>query len=447
MARRKHKPDAEEGALQPKLGLTWGAPPDEPAAEADAPAVEPAPADEAPAEAEATPRHGSAQADAAPGATLPDQETEAPEAAPEAVPEPKAPRSLKIAAPVTPEAPAEPERPRSLKIAEPVTPEAAPEAVPETAALPKPRRPLKVGEPAASEAAPEAAPETAAPPKPRRPLKIAEPVTPEAAPGAAPEAAAPPKPRKPVKIVEPAAPETSAPGAAARQQESSGEARDADEFEEEALAGGADVGIADEPGEPKIHELGQIVMSVGQTLLEARGASNLTIAQVSQKTRVPKNYIEQLETDTLDKLPASIYTCAYIRQLCGAYSIEPAPVLDLYRKAVGLDGDHDEAADMVVTSEQTEAGPKVRYHPRSPHARFGGGRPLSATRIAVGAVIIVLAVVVLTAFVVQQLRHRRGTSDEPSAPPQPASAAVDTDLEDYIIPQQLPLKELPIPEN
>ena len=205
---------------------------------------------------------------------------------------------------------------------------------------------------------------------------------------------------------------------------------------------------ADDPAEePRIVQLGETVMSLGQTLAEARGAQNMTLAQVAQKTRIPKDMIEHLETDQFELLPPPIYMRSHISHLCDEYEIDSKEILREYEQLVALDTDVDENGGMVVTSEPAESGSKVQY-------RIAGGATLPnskgsgrVTRLLVGATIALLIVLVVTAFGVQQWRNHQRQSVGPEGVPGAENTAPLIDLEQFVIPQQLQLKELPVPEE
>lgn len=59
-------------------------------------------------------------------------------------------------------------------------------------------------------------------------------------------------------------------------------------------------------------------------LKETRQKYGLSLEDVAQRTYIKLPYLEALEEGRLDQLPASVYTCGYIRQ---------------YAKLLGLDGD------------------------------------------------------------------------------------------------------------
>ena len=206
------------------------------------------------------------------------------------------------------------------------------------------------------------------------------------------------------------------------------------------------------PGEPRtaehdvrIVELGQVTMTVGQALQEARAAGNLTIAQVSQQTKIQKQIIEQLESDQLDRLPSPFYARAYISRLCREYAIEDGPVLQEYSRATGEPQAGSDVSELVVTTEETDAGPIVTYQPGK---RLGKGRPQSskATTYVVASVIAVVALLMILSLIFGRDGDQRDdTGEDNDLPAERARPAID--LEKFVIPQQLPLKELPVPEK
>ncbi len=63
-------------------------------------------------------------------------------------------------------------------------------------------------------------------------------------------------------------------------------------------------------------------LSPGQILQDARGRMNLSIDQVSLKTRIVKHYLDAIERDDYPSLPAPVFVTAYIKTLCEFYDIK-----------------------------------------------------------------------------------------------------------------------------
>ncbi|OGV71385.1 MAG: hypothetical protein A3K19_01485 [Lentisphaerae bacterium RIFOXYB12_FULL_65_16] len=203
--------------------------------------------------------------------------------------------------------------------------------------------------------------------------------------------------------------------------------------------------------QPKVVKLGDTTLSLGQTLVEARGACNLTLAQVTQKTLVPKEIIESLESDRIDRLPSAIYTRSHLAHLCEEYGVDKDPILADYDRQVASLGPPvppgGELNGMVMTAETTESASKVQWSPagRGPvHARRG---PFSATMWLVVTVALLLIVLAMIALSVHQWQQRLAVTPSPGGAPTTGAAAGTVNLEDYVAPQQLPLKELPVPKK
>jgi transcriptional regulator with XRE-family HTH domain len=60
----------------------------------------------------------------------------------------------------------------------------------------------------------------------------------------------------------------------------------------------------------------------GPFLKKARMAKNLSLADVEDKTRIRKCYIEALEEENFNNLPPIVYVCAYVKTLCVSYEID-----------------------------------------------------------------------------------------------------------------------------
>jgi len=73
----------------------------------------------------------------------------------------------------------------------------------------------------------------------------------------------------------------------------------------------------------------------GQILQEGRVRLGMSIDQISIITKIKKNFIEALERDDYQNLPAPVYVNAYVRSLCYLYKIDEHQVLSLLNKVKG----------------------------------------------------------------------------------------------------------------
>ncbi|MBT3378342.1 MAG: hypothetical protein HN742_10905 [Lentisphaerae bacterium] len=321
--------------------------------------------------------------------------------------------------------------------------------------------PFEVERPPSAEPEPEAAPAAPAPDTPDTPTEAlqAEEVPPDESPPEPPqmslpdenEQPAPPLPSEDVPL-----PQDTAAGPEAEEAEAPPEeSEESEESEETAIEDESDTAPpetatpADDtplPEDVQIIELSTVEMTLGQRLMESRGACNLTITNVAQKTRIPKYIIEQIETDRIKQLPPPIYTRSYVAQLCREYGIDPQPILSELDQLLQRREDEDDSHRLVVTAQNSESGSKVRYRlagRRGPN----GNRVITPTMLAVAATVAVLTLLVVAGLGLRQWRKHRRKMDVIEAVEAVPMPGTPVDLEEFIIPQQLPLKELAIPSD
>lgn len=189
-------------------------------------------------------------------------------------------------------------------------------------------------------------------------------------------------------------------------------------------------------------------VSLGQSLLEGRGACNLSISQVAQRTKIPPTFIDAVEADKIEDLPPAVYARSYISQLCRLYGMDPAPLLEEYNRLSGAEtrGGKTMTTKRFVLSEDSDAG-HLRYGPGAYQTTDARRLTDRLSQAAVISALALLVFLVLLAFGVQQYKNFQMRQAEKTirehAPATPADA--DTQLEEFIVPQQLPMRELEIP--
>jgi len=194
-----------------------------------------------------------------------------------------------------------------------------------------------------------------------------------------------------------------------------------------------------------IVQLGEVATGFGETLLEARGATNLSIAQVGQRTRIAKDIIAAIEAEDLERMPRPLYTKSYLTKLAEEYGIDPAPLLSDYNQRAGSAEAGNAIGRVAVPTASDGPGSRVCYELRGAPELNKKSGPAGVGRLIVGLALIGVLLLVVTAAVVHLLRRNGANGEEPGTPP--PSVSSDVDLEEFIIPQQLPLEELPIPEH
>jgi cytoskeletal protein RodZ len=104
-------------------------------------------------------------------------------------------------------------------------------------------------------------------------------------------------------------------------------------------------------------------VSIGETLAEARRESGLTIAQVSQRTRVRESIIRAIEQDDFSPCGGDFYARGHIRSIARVVGTDPAPLIREY------DSEHPPAA--MSAAEVFEPTTPIKI--REPRRRFPVG--------------------------------------------------------------------------
>jgi cytoskeletal protein RodZ len=153
--------------------------------------------------------------------------------------------------------------------------------------------------------------------------------------------------------------------------------------------------------------------------------------------------VEDLESDRYDRLPVEYYCIRHIEALCREYGIAADPIVEQFKREFSTqDGGAPHAERFSVTSLESESGSKVTYTPTSATVAGAGKRSISITGIIVSVLILLLAVLAVGAWAVQQWRSRAPAGEDELSTPQEAR-----DLTQFIVPQQLPLDSMPIPKD
>jgi cytoskeleton protein RodZ len=161
---------------------------------------------------------------------------------------------------------------------------------------------------------------------------------------------------------------------------------------------------------------------IGETLRKARGARGLTLAKVSEDTKIRARYLQALEAEDWDAMPAPAYARGFLRT---------------YASYLGLDAD-------ALVEELRRGEPAAAPEPR-PVERQRAPRPAPLApgpvpwRLVGGLAVVVLLIVVFVLGITggsggggkstptaggQQHRHKHAHRKKPKPPPQPTEASV-----------------------
>jgi cytoskeleton protein RodZ len=137
------------------------------------------------------------------------------------------------------------------------------------------------------------------------------------------------------------------------------------------------------------------VFEIGNTLREARVRRSLTLQQVEEDTKIRVKYIQAMENEEFDVMPAGTYVRGFLRTYSVYLGLDPDVILDEYRSRSG------------------------DQQPRD-HEPFGGssmlGKPHSHRRRNTLVLVAVLCVLALALFYVLGL-NRAGENKSPGTQP------------------------------
>jgi cytoskeletal protein RodZ len=114
-------------------------------------------------------------------------------------------------------------------------------------------------------------------------------------------------------------------------------------------------------------------VSIGDTLAEARRQAGLTLAQVSQRTRIRESIIASIEQGDFSPCGGDFYARGHVRSIAEVVGIDPAPLVREY------DEEHGPPGKMRAAQIFQSATPIKIREPRNLHL----GRVLAVALIAV----------------------------------------------------------------
>src|SRR6516162_4543518 len=93
---------------------------------------------------------------------------------------------------------------------------------------------------------------------------------------------------------------------------------------------GAETAPPPGPGVRGAAELWRRSVSIGAALAESRQRAGLTLAQVSERTRIRETVIRGIECDDYSRCGGDFYARGHIRGIAKAVGTDPAPLVEEY---------------------------------------------------------------------------------------------------------------------
>ena len=97
-----------------------------------------------------------------------------------------------------------------------------------------------------------------------------------------------------------------------------------------------------------------VLKTPGEMIAEARESRELTIAQLSERTKIPPNVLTALEMDEYHKISGPLYIKSFLRTCAVDLGLDPDDVLGLYNKISGEQGAGSRGAETVWGEEEVQ---------------------------------------------------------------------------------------------
>jgi cytoskeletal protein RodZ len=177
-------------------------------------------------------------------------------------------------------------------------------------------------------------------------------------------------------------------------------------------------------------------VSIGDALAEARSQAGLTVAQVSQQTRIRETIISGIEADDYSQCGADFYVRGYIRSIAKVVGTDPAPLIREYDTAYRTPGvlsavSMDELltpprAQTATAPRATEPAPTpapapAPGPPQAPGRPPAAGRPPAPGRgrphwiVLLGLVVVLVAAGVVAYKLIPGSRHAASATSATSS--------------------------------
>lgn len=198
--------------------------------------------------------------------------------------------------------------------------------------------------------------------------------------------------------------------------------------------------------------------SVGERLRVAREQADLTVERVAEETCLRTTFIEDLENGNYAALMPLAFSRSYVRRLCEMYCLPEAGIVkDFVREYEAKRGSAEQRQTAFHMAPDGDDGTsKVVYVPSTVTDERREGRSVTVGSVVAGVMVLVAVALSVTTVMlaVRQFRGEKASpvleeaASPPTGKPNPGQSAppAPVDLRRLILPEELPLDELPIPK-
>jgi DNA-binding XRE family transcriptional regulator len=207
--------------------------------------------------------------------------------------------------------------------------------------------------------------------------------------------------------------------------------------------------------------------SVGGRLRNARLAAGLTVARVAEETCLRAQFIQALENGRYEDMLPLAFSRSYVRRLCELYCLPEGEIVkEFVAEYEKRHGPRQDASFFHVAPDGDDGASKVSYVPTGVIGDHKEGRSVTVGGVVAGLMVLIavaLSVTTVSTLVMRHLNARRAAVEgeakaalegdaEATVPEgkkgtsESSEALPPVDVRQFILPEELPLDELPIPK-
>ena len=178
-------------------------------------------------------------------------------------------------------------------------------------------------------------------------------------------------------------------------------------------------------------------LSIGDKLRNARGKHQLSLDEIADSTRIQRHFIDALENNDFSQLPeATIFAKSFIKAGCNEYELNAEQRIADFERAVCISR----------RSDETDASPHKFYYKGKTKPKRTGEKPASLKLAWLIAFLIFSVAVITLIHVIQNGNFENRNGGHPGIGDTKIYMTED-DLLQFIVPEQIELQVLPIPEK
>ena len=104
--------------------------------------------------------------------------------------------------------------------------------------------------------------------------------------------------------------------------------------------------------------------TLGEKLKKARESAKIALWQASRKTKIPVNYLKNLEEGNYNELPADVYIGAYLRKYAEILKLDIEELLEQFKIERGVETDLENSPEAAKTSRRLLKKPLLVVTPK-----------------------------------------------------------------------------------